>query len=91
MCDAHQRAGGLRYVESSLAHMPYCFFGSAVRGDHHVLGTHRGDVLRDPHTPSAQLRQDSFIVDQVAQHRQRPGRRLLQGQLDGVADAKTHA
>ena len=62
-----------------------------MRGDHHGPGFHRRNLLRDPDAPGAQLGQDGFVVHQVAQHGQRLGGGLLQGQRDGVAHAKAHA
>jgi hypothetical protein len=50
-----------------------------------------GGVLRDRDALGLQAAQDGWVVDQVAQDRERAGVGVLDRELDGVADAKAHA
>jgi hypothetical protein len=60
-----------------------------MRGDDNVRGGHVGDLVLNSDSLGTKMVEDRFVVDQVAQNRDRPG--LIEGQLDGVADAETHA
>ena len=62
-----------------------------MRRDHYRRCFHRASLLADFNASGAQLGQHRFVVDQVAQDRERLGLGLFQCQGNGVADPEAHA
>jgi hypothetical protein len=68
-----------------------CAFGRPMGGNHH---RRRPDVLHVPRDGDAfgvQGAKDRGVVDEVAENRQRTGICAIEGKIDGVANAETHA
>jgi len=64
---------------------------SAVGGDDDVAGGDLGGILTNLDSPTSEVSQHGFVMDEIAQYGDRPLGRVLLGEGDGVADAKAHA
>jgi hypothetical protein len=59
--------------------------------DHDVLGTDRADFGLYLYAVFLQSRKDMLVMDQFAKNSERLMFGFVKGQIDGVADAETHA
>src|SRR6185503_12689156 len=89
MGELDQRTGGFDNSQATLANAAQGFLRGAVRGNHHGGGGNVGDLVLGSYSLRTKILEDRLIVHQVAQNCDRPW--LAQGQVDGVADAETHA
>ena len=89
--DVDQRARGFDDRQAQRAGSREGPFGRAVGGHHHGRGLDVGDVLRDGNALRLEGAQDGRVMDEVAEDRQRAGVRVLERELDRVANTETHA
>src|SRR5262249_36119737 len=63
----------------------------SVSGDHDGFRRDGCNVIRGGDSLAGQLRNNRCVVHEVAEDGRRSGLRLIERQLDGITDAKTHA
>ena len=88
--DAHERTRGFDHPQPQGAGSRERPFRRAVGGDHHGRCPDVGDVLRDRDALCFERAQNGRVVDEVAENRQRAGVRVLERELDGVANTEAH-
>ncbi len=95
LCDGlvrelHEGTGGFEDVEAALLQLADRAVGCTVSGDHYGRRGHLFDGRLELDARRAQIGEDGFIVDEVAENGEGRIGVFPQGERDGVAHAKTH-
>jgi hypothetical protein len=67
---AHERTGGVQDTQPSRSQLRQPAVGRAVRRDHHRSGVDLPDLCARPDAACPQVREDRFVVDEVAEDRE---------------------
>src|SRR5437867_3392930 len=86
-----QRAGCFEHIEPALAKALHRSLRRAVRGDHDGLGCDARKILLKADAALAQIGQDTFIMNQIAENCNWLRPVVSESQLNGIANPKTHA
>ena len=65
--DVDEGTCGLQHMQAALAGAALRGFGRAVGRDHHGVGLRRGRLAGKPDAPRAEVGEDGFVVDQLAE------------------------
>ena len=88
--DPHERTRGFDHAQPHRASSRERPLRRAVGCDHHGRCPNVGDVLRDRDALCLERAQDGWVVDEVAENRQRAGVRVLERKLDGITNTEAH-
>jgi hypothetical protein len=87
----HQGAGGIVHGQPALVQFQTHAVGDAVGGEQHGRGADLVLARDADGAGGVDLGDDIGVVNEVAQDGERPLARQVQGEVDGVAHAETHA
>src|SRR5262249_3817620 len=91
MSRMNQRASGFEDVEAAFANGLHGSLRRAVGRDHHGWGGNARQILLEPDPTLLQIGEDRFVVHEVTENCDRSAFTLDEGEINGVANAETHA